>query len=111
MDEQQLKKLAGQLAAEPGPDGNPLFGGVSDPCSSSSQSEQHPSTCECGGSGSVVTIDLNRWLIAIGTGAEFHWLPTDEWVCSIPETTSRSMYQPTPIAALLTAVEQAVQGL
>ena len=111
MDEQELKKLAGQLAAESGPDGSLLFGGVWDPCSSSSQSEQHPSTCECGGSGSVVTIDLNRWLIAIGTGAEFHWLPTDEWICSIPETTSQRTHQPTPIAALLTAVEQAVQGL
>lgn len=111
MNEMEMIKLAHKLAEVPGKDGKPLFGGLLDPCPINAPGSYHTASCLCLGTSKIATLDLNRWLIAIGTGAEFHLLPTDQWLCSIPQTDSRSMYQPTPIAALLEAVENAVQGL
>ncbi|MBI4311169.1 MAG: hypothetical protein HY681_05240 [Chloroflexi bacterium] len=111
MEFQEIVKLARKLTGVPGPDKAPMFKGVLDPCPASAPTSYHPSSCICEGTGRVPTLDLNRWLIAIGTGAEFHLLPNDQWLCNIPQTSSRSMYQPTPFEALLEAVDNAVQGL
>lgn len=111
MNEQEMRELARALGEVSGPDGNPLFGGIWDQCPGDAADGTHAATCQCGGNGMIATLDLNRWLVAIGTDSEFHLLPTDQWVCTIPQTSSRSGYQPTPVAALLDAVQQAVRGL
>ncbi|MBI4339462.1 MAG: hypothetical protein HY680_05865 [Chloroflexi bacterium] len=114
MDTEEMKGVARLLAETLGPDGKPMFAGVWDDCLRSGFSPpgaKHPTICACGGAGRTASLDLNRWLMAIGTDAEFHLLPNDQWVCTIPQTSSRSMYQPTPMAALLEAVQNAVQGL
>ncbi|MBI2170672.1 MAG: hypothetical protein HYU30_01400 [Chloroflexi bacterium] len=111
MNLDEMLRLARQLAQAPGPDAAPMFKDLLDPCPASVPGSYHPNACICAGTGRVPTLDLNRWLIAIGTGAEFHLLPNDQWLCLIPQTTSRSMYQATPIAALLEAVDNAVKGL
>ncbi len=111
MTPEEMIKLARKLADHPGPDGKPMFTGILDPCPASSATSYHQANCICEGRGRVPTFDLNRWLISIGTGAEFHLLPNNQWLCNIPQTSSRSMYQPTPMEALLEAVGNAVQGL
>lgn len=111
MTTDEMIRVARKLVEHPGPDGKPMFTGVLDPCPANTAMSYHAAACICEGKGRVPTFDLNRWLIAIGTGAEFHLLPNNQWMCNIPQTSSRSMYQPTPIEALLEAVENAVQGL
>ncbi len=112
--DEEINNLARKLADAQDSEGKQLFGGVWDDCHGSvglQAGATHPETCECNGSGRTISLDLNRWLIAIGTGAAFDLLPNDTWICTIPQTTSQSLYQRTPFAALLEAVDHAVAGL